>query len=153
LRVRRAAGGALVVLGAALLLAACGPTNRRDEVNATPTPTVTATPTATATPTPTTTPDATRTPQFRQAFVRVVGTAGTPFVGQILDGSGGRSVDGVIPEDFVLGTPRSFVSASFSKTEAGLATITAQIFVDGVLTAEQSTTTNFGSVTVNAPLP
>lgn len=83
----------------------------------------------------------------------MVGSAGTPFVGQIIDGSGSRSVDGIVPEDFVLATPRSFISASFSKTEAGLGTITAQIFVDGVLAAEQSTATNFGSVTANATLP
>lgn len=144
---------AAAIVVAVVWLAACGPTDRRDEARPTPTATTTATATPTPTSTATATPDATRTPQFRQVFVRVVGTAGTPFVGQILDGSGGRSVDGIIPEDFVLGTPRGFVSASFSKTAAGLETITAQVFVDGQLAAEQSTTTSFGSVTVNAALP
>lgn len=135
------------LLVASLALAACGPTNRRDDATKTPTPA--ATPTVTPSPTPRVTP----TPPRVMAFVRVVGSAGTPFVGQILDGSGSRSVDGIVPEDFVVGTPRSFISASFTKTQEGLQTITAQIFLDGTLTAEQSTTTNFGSVSVSAPIP
>ncbi len=146
-RVPRVAALTLLFAAGILALGACGPKNRRNE--ATPSPTITATPT----PTPTATSTVTGTPSFSQAFVRVVGTAGTPFVGQLLDGSGSRSVDGIIPEDFVLSTPRDFISASFSKTEEGLATITAQVFVDGALVAEQSTTTNFGSVTVNTSLP
>lgn len=134
----------------ASLAFACGPTNRRGEVAAgTPTPT----PTASPSPSPSPTPSASPTPRLVQAFVRVEGTAGTPFVGQVLDGSGSRTVDGVIPQDFVLGTPRSFISATFSKTAEGLTTLTVRVFVDGVAQAEQSTTTNFGSVTVNVPLP
>lgn len=126
-----------------IVAAACGPNNRRTQAStqSTPTPTPSATATATASPT--------ATPGFRQAFVRVVGTAGTPFVGQLIDGSGSRSVDGVVPQDFVLGTARDFISATFSKTDAGLGTITGQIFVEGSLVAEQSTTTNFGTITIN----
>jgi len=141
----------ICILALAISFVACGPTDRRSETSAAGTPTATTTATATISPSPS--PSPSPTARVSQAFVRVVGTAGTAFVGQLLDGSGSRSVDGVIPEDFVLSTPRGFISASFSKTEAGLATITAQVFVDGALVAEQSTTTNFGSVTVNVPLP
>jgi len=145
---RRAAGSAVVIGVLAMLVGsvACGPTDRRAEA----TPSVT--PTATPTPTPSPSPSVAPTVVFRQVFLRVEGTAGTPFVGQIIDGSGSRTVDGVVPQDFVLATPREFVSATFSKTAEGLSTIQAQIFVDGVRVAEQSTTTNFGSVTVNVPL-
>jgi hypothetical protein len=141
---RRRAALALVPL-LAVACAACGPTDRRGE--ATPSPPAALTPTAT--PTPVGTP----TPEFRQTFVRVLGTPGTRFTGLLIDGSGSRSVDGEIPEDFVLDNPRGFISASFTKSDDGLQTITAQIVIDRVVVAEQSTTTDRGSITVNASLP
>lgn len=138
-------------LAIAALAAGCEPTDRRAE--ATPSPTASGTPTETATPTPSPTPDRTATPEFVNAFVRVVGSAGTPFTGQILDASGSRTIDGVVPEDFVLINPQTFISFIVSKTQEGLETVTAQIYVNNELVGEQSTSTEFGSVTVNASLP
>ena len=85
-------------------------------------------------------------------FFRVIGTDLTKFRGQIGDSTGNRSVDGIVPQDFVLENARNFVSGSFTKTVSGRQALTAQLFVDGELRAEQTTNVEGGTVSVSAPI-
>lgn len=116
------------------------------------------TPTApfTASPTPTATPinqgTATPTRGVHQVVVRVRGTTDAKFRGQLSDATSNRSVDGTIPAEFTFMNARTFVSASFNITDTGRKELAVQIYSDGMLKSEQSTTAEFASVSLSATL-
>lgn len=139
------------LVGLALLvvcLSACGPDEPNDNEGFN---LPTATPPFTASPSPTQSPPPQGTPTrvgVHQAVVRIRGTSGATFRGQLSDGSSNQSIDGTIPAEFSLVNARSFVSASANVTSAGRNELTVQILVDGLLRDERTAFSEFASVSL-----
>lgn len=88
----------------------------------------------------------------RPTFLRVLGSDGTPFIGQIGDSTGNRTVDGIIPQDYVIENARDSIFGSFTKTRGGRQLLIAQLFRNGQVVSQQQTTVSRGTVTVSSPL-
>ncbi len=131
---------------------ACGPSTPNDNAGFI---LPTATPQFTASPSPTQTPPVQGTPTksgVHQAIVRIRGTSGAEFRGQLSDGSSNQSIDGTIPAQFPLSNVRTFVSASANITSAGRNELTIQILVDGQVKDERTAFSESASVSLTVPL-
>jgi hypothetical protein len=86
--------------------------------------------------------------------IRVSGTPGMSFSGNYGTLDSSRSVDGTTPDSFEVEVKTGFlefdsVSAVMQKQEQGSEELTVQMLVDGEVVKEQSTTAQFGVVSLN----
>jgi hypothetical protein len=86
--------------------------------------------------------------------IRVTGTPGMPFSGSYGTLDRLRSVDGTTPDNFEAEVKTGFlafdsVSAVMQKREQGNEELTVQMLMDGEVVKEQSTTAEFGVVSLN----
>ena len=92
--------------------------------------------------------------QTQTVTIRVAGTPGMSFSGNYGTLDRQRSVDGTTPDNFEAEVKTGFlefdsVSAVMQKREQGNGELTIQMIVDGEVVKEQSTTAEFGVVSLN----
>lgn len=92
--------------------------------------------------------------EIQTVTIRITGTPGMPFSGSYGTLDSLRSVDGSIPDNFEVKVETGFlafdsVSAVMQKREQGNGVLTVQMLIDGEVVKEQSTTAEFGVVSLN----